>query len=1451
MAAARGELPPRPSSALPAGRSASSGAVAPRPASAAARRGDGRPPPLAPLAVSAPPGGLGPPPPVPAPFAPPVVHPPLPSAKDRMLAHVGDVGAVAYCGSPTGLPEAHLRYIQPRTRARRLGSVPEGLVQELGDGGISEEAVRLAASRWHDAVTCAELSLETLRDGAVQAEAYAARGSAEAWLVAAEDVSVEHRRRPRSAIGGRELVSVVSRSTLTELDVSMQQLKREQLSSVARGRLEVAAARARLAEAEQCADTATRVAAGRAQRAAGLLFVRTAVLAISSLNSEWRRWAERTRRRRLRLLWREDAAARLVLRSARLLLHRYWVRLGVRRIRRQRARTMAPMLLCHSEQLLRLRTFRRVRYVAGWRQRLRSATVRAWGLLALITQRRQIACFRRWSIFAVQRREFQRLRKAQQGMVAELGRQIMRRATLRYYVALHAHERWRKRAKQGVRRAMAAEHAAKQGVRRRYLLLLHRWGSRQGRLRRLRQRASWLASLCSSGLRRAAWSRWMLFFRRRRQLARHRAVAECLLLLTDKGLMRRSVVKLVKHARWSRAQRIRQQRGELLGRITDNGVRASYWRKMERFRIWRRRHHHQGHLACALRVNTERWAMHRIFERLRYNARQIRRGRRREGATSRVRAITCLDLLRRRWDVLHCTALAARMRRRHAACVASLQGSVARSVRAHALTVWQRCALLGGRSKAANRAAGSLQQAAEVFLRAARWGAWRLFASGARQQRMYDMATARVALGLTVAVDRQLRIKTFSRLKSWAAERVRARHKGTIALQKFAKAQKGLMSTYWAKFVLLWQQRKRRRRARRHCAMLLRLHCLAVRHRGWHALQANAIGALTRERARLFQRLGELDQKIYSLRCRLEFEGRIAQAKLVAAGQERDGRTAVLTAEGVSRTTLWLAKLEMRPQDLTEAIADLEMYELVCRQRLAQQLAAELEAALDGRAPPQPQPETPRSRAACVPVPGTASAHTNFMVMMRCFDWARGRGRALRDTQRRAAATAEEERLRVAEQAEERRVRALHQERERVEKVLTSRISVQERQLNVMRDKILADAPSELLQAINREIANERKMRMAIAAEQLRQLRRMRRMLLRLEKPFGLAGSLGLGCVSNGLRVSVSEVTPGGPAARGLVSVGDVIVAVRNPKGLFPVRTKREMLAAIGPEGHVFKGVTVGLVLRGRGFGGADQEVRIEVGKNSDGARAHRLRVLAAAKRPLFGAGFNAAAVYDLCCDPERCRGLLRVAFAVADTADTGRVTQAQWVTCCSCLAQELGCPVPALSRVVDVFAEADTDKVGALEFDRLFLYLRELFLEVIFGDGTMADDVPTDAAPAAAAAAASVSTAQSLPPPPAQQQPRASVADEVRRRPSAARKASRRSTLVRPLTAPPLVSTTSESPPRRRGAPRPNWSAIVADSGPTSAAATVAARSAARRGSVHRAGGDPPPVRRLPSRRH
>eukprot|EP01062_Namystynia_karyoxenos_P021017 TRINITY_DN17969_c0_g1_i1.p1 TRINITY_DN17969_c0_g1~~TRINITY_DN17969_c0_g1_i1.p1 ORF type:complete len:1029 (+),score=352.05 TRINITY_DN17969_c0_g1_i1:262-3087(+) len=200
--------------------------------------------------------------------------------------------------------------------------------------------------------------------------------------------------------------------------------------------------------------------------------------------------------------------------------------------------------------------------------------------------------------------------------------------------------------------------------------------------------------------------------------------------------------------------------------------------------------------------------------------------------------------------------------------------------------------------------------------------------------------------------------------------------------------------------------------------------------------------------------------------------------------------------------------------------------------------------------------------------------------------------------------------------------------------------------------------------------------------------------------------------------VVIKRVVGGGAAEAAGLLAGDKVIAVRNPRMHADINSQADLLDQVGPLGHVFEGVNVTLTVLRKGSSGAEQamDVTFQMGPINPAVKESRCRHLERTFRPVFGPAFDPVAAYDLEHDPDRCRETLKQVFDECDDDGSGSLELTEIRNVVSRVAKRLGVPEPPQQQVSLAMKEADIDGSGDLEFEEFFYYLRDLFMDVIYG---------------------------------------------------------------------------------------------------------------------------------------
>eukprot|EP01060_Flectonema_neradi_P008995 TRINITY_DN16439_c0_g1_i1.p1 TRINITY_DN16439_c0_g1~~TRINITY_DN16439_c0_g1_i1.p1 ORF type:complete len:1105 (+),score=276.76 TRINITY_DN16439_c0_g1_i1:43-3357(+) len=294
--------------------------------------------------------------------------------------------------------------------------------------------------------------------------------------------------------------------------------------------------------------------------------------------------------------------------------------------------------------------------------------------------------------------------------------------------------------------------------------------------------------------------------------------------------------------------------------------------------------------------------------------------------------------------------------------------------------------------------------------------------------------------------------------------------------------------------------------------------------------------------------------------------------------------------------------------------------------------------------------------------------------------------------------------------------------------------------------------------------------RETIERQEIKGKKYLERYWRRIEMPFGAEGSLqikvkGPSKADPEPAVVISEVVPGGAAAKAGVSAGGLIIRVRNPIGNWSVITRSDFLQTIGPRGHVFENVELSLFvvhdekfiaewrkrlleyvkqedrqkssgswlgrMRGKRAGGFSgiklkmqapahliKEYKLRMETMSEDARRNRYKHIKALGVDKFGATFNAENVFAMQSNPDQWRTLV---LAACDKCNVGgsrdMIKQEQGVQIVLLLAESLGSAPPPVTVINEAFSIVDVGSRGEVDFAELTLFIRELFMDVVFRD--------------------------------------------------------------------------------------------------------------------------------------
>ncbi|KAJ9453648.1 Flagellar attachment zone protein 1 [Diplonema papillatum] len=362
---------------------------------------------------------------------------------------------------------------------------------------------------------------------------------------------------------------------------------------------------------------------------------------------------------------------------------------------------------------------------------------------------------------------------------------------------------------------------------------------------------------------------------------------------------------------------------------------------------------------------------------------------------------------------------------------------------------------------------------------------------------------------------------------------------------------------------------------------------------------------------------------------------------------------------------------------------------------------------------------------------------------------------------------------------------AMLREREAQIAALQAVIEKQNEELELLRRQLLEVYGNRNAEKTLLEIMRSQDMdREAIAKQEERARKFLDRHWRRIERPFGTEGSLQIkvkGPSKNDPEpaVVVSEVVHDGAAARAGIRAGMLILQVRNPIGTWNIVTRGDFLQAIGPRGHAFENVEISLFVvtdekfiaewkkklldytktedrrktsgswlarsrvskKGRGVGGmsginmkmtppphAIREFVVRMDRMSEDARRNRIKHITDLGVPKFGPGFNAENVFAMQSCPEIWRTLVLTACDQCNIKGSGDVIpRSHAVPIVQTLADKLGSTPPPSDAIREAFDIVDLESIGEIDFAELTIFMRELFMDVVFRDTfNSCEDSPT-----------------------------------------------------------------------------------------------------------------------------
>ena len=240
--------------------------------------------------------------------------------------------------------------------------------------------------------------------------------------------------------------------------------------------------------------------------------------------------------------------------------------------------------------------------------------------------------------------------------------------------------------------------------------------------------------------------------------------------------------------------------------------------------------------------------------------------------------------------------------------------------------------------------------------------------------------------------------------------------------------------------------------------------------------------------------------------------------------------------------------------------------------------------------------------------------------------------------------------------------------------------------------------------------------------------------------PFGQVGSLQMK-ISKDLKIT--SVTPEGSAALGGLQKGDYITKIVTPKhGSFKMQSRNDFNRAVGPRSEVFQGTIIEIhvvrhpqdILKWKTqvLGKPEPKNHIPVrsslqrgviscpvvvGPETEAAKVSRLKRLSRLVK-IFPT-INAEVMDDFMSNPVACTRHIEAAFQAADLDGNGYLDEEEMYGVFTNLSQLSGVEPPSKESADEAFTEIDDDGNGVISFDEFFPYLRALFLDVIYGEGS------------------------------------------------------------------------------------------------------------------------------------
>ena len=120
----------------------------------------------------------------------------------------------------------------------------------------------------------------------------------------------------------------------------------------------------------------------------------------------------------------------------------------------------------------------------------------------------------------------------------------------------------------------------------------------------------------------------------------------------------------------------------------------------------------------------------------------------------------------------------------------------------------------------------------------------------------------------------------------------------------------------------------------------------------------------------------------------------------------------------------------------------------------------------------------------------------------------------------------------------------------------------------------------------------------------------------------------------------------------------------------------------------------------------------------SEDARRNRYKHIKALGVDKFGANFNAENVFAMQSNPDQWRTIVLAACDKCNVAGSkDMIKQQQGVQIVLVLTESLGSAPPPVAVINEAFSIIDVGSRGEVDFGELTLFIRELFMDVVFRD--------------------------------------------------------------------------------------------------------------------------------------